>query len=66
MQTMHNGSSYLTVITNGLNTANTFQLINKLNKKARIIFCTDPERKEVNLSGRIPLSPRECLVLLWE
>jgi beta-galactosidase len=66
MQTMHYGSRYLTVITNGLSTENTFQIINKLNKSARIVYCTDAERKEVNISGKISLSPRECLVLLWE
>jgi beta-galactosidase len=66
MQTMHNGSTWLTVITNGLSTANTFQLLNKQNKTARIVYCTDKERKEVNVSGKISLSPRECLVLLWE
>jgi beta-galactosidase len=66
MQTMRNGNSYLTVITNGLNTANTVQLINRLNKTARVVFCTDPGIKDVNLSEKIPLTPRECLVLLWE
>ena len=66
MQTMHNGGTYLTVITNDLSTANKVQLINKLNKTARIVYCTDPERRDVNVSGKIPLSPKECLVLLWE
>jgi len=66
MQTMRNGTYWLTVITNGLSTVNTFQLLNKQNKSARIVYCTDKERKEVNISGKISLSPRECLVLLWE
>jgi hypothetical protein len=64
MQTMSDGYSFLTVITNGLDTANKVKLINKTNKKARIIFPVG--RTELNTSQEIQLSPKECLVLIWE
>jgi beta-galactosidase len=66
MQTMYNGQTYCTVITNGLDAANTVQLINKLNKKATIIFCTDANRKDINTAQLIQLLPKECIVLLWK
>jgi len=66
IQTMYDGHSYVTIITNGLDAANKVQLVNKINKKASIVFCTDTNRKEINTELEIQLSPRECLVLLWK
>lgn len=66
MQTMFDGHSYLTVITNGMDAANKVHIANKLNKKASILFCTDIKRKEINAEQEIQLSPGECLVLLWK
>ena len=65
MQTMHNGQTYLTVITNGMDKVNAVKLINKYNKKAMIVYCTDTSRKEINIKEEIQLTPGECLVLIW-
>lgn len=66
MQTMFDGQRYLTVITNGMDAANKVQIVNKLNKKASILFCTDPKRIEISTQEQIELSSQECLVLLWK
>jgi beta-galactosidase len=66
MQSMSDGHSFLTVITNGLDTANKVQLINKSEKKARIIYSTSSERTKINSAAEIKLAPKECLVLIWE
>jgi beta-galactosidase len=66
MQTMSDGHSFLTVITNGQNAANKVQIINRSDKKARVIFSTVPERKKINTSEEIQLAPKECLVMIWE
>ncbi len=65
MRTLINGQSYLTVINNGDDAANIIRLKNKLNKKPSILFCTDKTRKEINPDQQIILSPKECLVILW-
>lgn len=66
MQTMHDGQNWLTVITNGSETVNKVQLMNKLNKKATIIYCTNTSRKMINTKDEIQLSPKECLVIMWK
>lgn len=66
MQTMTDGKRYLTVINNGTNKTNNVQLVNKLNKKATIFFCSDKSRVNIDISKSIEFSPRECLVLMWE
>jgi len=66
VQTMYNGHSFLTVITNGLDMVNKVRLKNTINKNARIVYCTNHDRKEINTSEFIQLTPRECIVLFWE
>jgi len=66
MQTMTDGTYYLTVITNGLNSVNKVNLTNRTSKKPRIVYCTDAGRKEINIEKEIVLSTRECIVLLWK
>jgi hypothetical protein len=63
---MSDGHSFLTVITNGQNAANKVQIINRSDKKARVIFSTVSERKKINTSEEIQLAPKECLVMIWE
>ena len=65
MQTMMKGDQVMTVITNGLDKVNTVTIESETNKKAKIVYCTESVRKKVNLGQEIMLSPRECLVLLW-
>jgi len=66
MQTMHDGQTWLTVITNGSDAINKVSLVNKLKMKANIFFCTDINRKEINTEDEIQLQPKECLVLMWK
>jgi hypothetical protein len=66
MQTMMKGDQVMTVITNGLDKVNTVTIESETNKKAKIVYCTQSGRKEVKLGQEIELSPRECLVLMWE
>ena len=66
MQTMYYGNTWMTVITTGLEAAGKVQLVNKLNKKATVVYCTDTSRKEISTDDEIRLSPKECLVLMWK
>lgn len=66
MQTMTDGTYFLTVITNGLNSVNKVNLSNRTLKKPMIVYCTDAGRKEINIEKEIVLSSRECVVLLWK
>ncbi len=66
MQTLFDGNAYLTVINNGLDATNAVRLVNKLNKKGTVLFCTDKTRIEILPDREITLSPRECLVILWK
>jgi beta-galactosidase len=66
LQTMVNGKNYLTVITNGLDEANSVQLAGPTNIRAKLVFCTEESRKEFHLNRKTELAPHECIVILWE
>ena len=66
MHTMTDGTRHVTVINNGENATNRVQLTNKEGKAARVIFCSDKGRQKIAAGKTLELSPRECLVLMWE